>query len=98
MTRLQIELDEQKLEVLEGLMETCGLRTKKDLINNALALLEWAIREREKGNIITSLNEGESKYKEVLLPIFSHVRSHVPKPPSSEVKEMVSGFPEKAVR
>jgi Arc/MetJ family transcription regulator len=73
MTRLQIELDESKLKSLEELMRACGLRTKKDLINNALALLEWAVRERQRGNAIVSLDEGNDKYKEVYLPIFAHV-------------------------
>ncbi len=81
MTRLQIELDESKVEGLEELMRVCGLRTKKDLINNALALLEWAVRERQKGNAIVSLDEDSERYKEVYLPIFAHLETcAIPRP------------------
>jgi hypothetical protein len=66
--RLQIELSPQKLTQLEELMESTGLATKKDLINNALTLLTWAVRETKNGRMIVSL-DGESKqYKEILLP------------------------------
>jgi len=71
MTRIQIELADEKLSQFEQLMKKCGIRTKKDLINNALAVLEWTVSEKEKGNIIASVNEEENKYKELCLPILS---------------------------
>jgi hypothetical protein len=70
MTRIQIEVADEKLSQFEKLMERCSIRTKKDLINNALTLLEWAVGERERGNIIASVNEAEDRYKEVCLPVF----------------------------
>ena len=75
MTRIQIEMADDKLSHLEQLMEKCGIRTKKEFINNALALLEWAIEEKEKGNILASVDEDQDRYKEVCLPGLSHVRS-----------------------
>ena len=76
MTRIQIELAEDKLSQYELLMNKCGIRTKKDLLNNALTLLEWAVREREKGALITSFYEVENKYREFCLPIFSNIESN----------------------
>ena len=73
MTRLQIELADERLKQYEQLMEKCGIRTKKDLINNALTLLEWAVRELEKGNIVVSLDEEENRYKELCLPALSNI-------------------------
>ena len=70
MTRLQIELADGKLAEYEQLMEKCGIRTKKDLINYALTMLDWAVGETEKGNIIASLDESQDRYKELCLPIF----------------------------
>jgi hypothetical protein len=73
MNRIQIEFSDERISQIEKLMEKCGIRTKKDLINNALTLLEWAARERESRRIIASIDESEDKYKEVLLPIFSNI-------------------------
>jgi hypothetical protein len=66
--RLQIELSTDKLRQLEDLMEDTGLATKKDLVNNALTLLTWAVRETKIGRKIVSLDEQSKQYKEILLP------------------------------
>jgi hypothetical protein len=71
MARIQFELSEEKLNELESLMEETGVRTKKDLFNNALTLLEWAIAERKAGRIIASVDEKENKYKEIVMPVLS---------------------------
>lgn len=74
--RVQFELSEERVKELENLMEETKTKTKKDLLNNALSLLEWAIDERKVGRIIASVNEKENKYKEVIMPILSNVKSN----------------------
>jgi len=74
-TRLQIELSPEMLHQLEDLMRTTGLATKKELVNNALTLLTWAVREVEGGSLIVSLDEKERRYKEFLLPALTHAAS-----------------------
>jgi Arc/MetJ family transcription regulator len=39
-TRVQFELDDDQIAELEELRELGGLRTKKDLLNNAITLLK----------------------------------------------------------
>ena len=73
--RLQIELSSEKLSQLEELMADTGLATKKDLVNNALTLLTWAVREAQKGRVIVSLDEDGKQPKEILLPALNHVAS-----------------------
>ena len=46
--RIQFELSESKIKELEALMEETGVKTKKDILNNALSFLEWAIKERKR--------------------------------------------------
>lgn len=75
MTRIQIELPDEKVKELESLMKDAGLKTKKDFISNALTLLVWAIRERQAGRIIASVDENEKKYKEILLPALENMAS-----------------------
>jgi hypothetical protein len=88
-TRIQIELSDENLSRYEKLMEKCGVRTKKDLINNALTLLEWAIRERENGRVIASVDEKTEKYKEVLLPIFASIPLNDERPANKADGELV---------
>lgn len=70
--RVQFELNEQGIKELEKLMEATNVATRKDLFNNALTLLEWAVKERQKGRIIASVNETEEKYKEIEMPVLSN--------------------------
>lgn len=69
--RVQFEMTDGKFKEFEELMKRVGVKTKKDLINNALTLLEWAVNERKTGRIIASVDEKEQKYKEVIMPILS---------------------------
>ncbi len=74
MTRIQFELSEEKVKELEKLMEETGLRTKKDFLNNAITLFEWAVKERKAGHILASVDEEAEKYTEILMPSLSTVK------------------------
>jgi hypothetical protein len=71
MARIQFELTEGQLKELERLMERSGVRTKKDLLNNALTILEWALNEKGAGRIIASVDEEHDRYKELVMPILA---------------------------
>jgi hypothetical protein len=73
MVRLQFELTEGQLKELKAIMEKTKVRTKKNLINNALTLFEWAVQEKERGRIIASVDEASEKYKEVTMPALSAI-------------------------
>lgn len=75
--RLQIEIEQEQMAELERFQELGGLRTKKDLLNNALTLLKWAARERGQGNAIVSLNEREQVRKELEMPFLETYASNV---------------------
>lgn len=81
MARVQFELPDERINELEDLMKEAHINTKKDLFNNALTLLIWALNERREGRIIASVNEHENKYKELVMPILSNV------PPRSNTNE-----------
>ena len=73
MSRIQFELSDDKVAELEKLMAESGIKTKKELFNNALTLLEWAIKERRAGKTIASVDEKANRYKELLMPVLSAV-------------------------
>jgi hypothetical protein len=78
--RIQIELPEDRVRELETLMEQTGTNTKKDLLNNALTLFEWAVNERRAGRIIASVDEHEKRYKEVVMPTLERAMHKSPAP------------------
>jgi len=78
MPRLQIDVTETQVQDLEQLvneLKEFGIGTKKDLFNNALALFEWAIRERKRGRIIAGIDEGAEKFHEVHMPVLDRIRA-----------------------
>ena len=65
MTRLQLELSDTYDGLIDKLQLLCDLRTKKDVIENALLLLGWAATETSRGLSIAAVDEGRRVYKEV---------------------------------
>lgn len=72
--RLQIEMDENRMKELEFLMQECGIRTKKDLINNALTLFKWVVNKRKSGHEIAAVNSESNRHIEFDMPALSAVR------------------------
>jgi hypothetical protein len=68
MARLQLDLSETHDEVITMLMEKCDLRTKKDVVENALILLGWAATEAQHGHIIAAVDEKRQVFKELQTP------------------------------
>lgn len=68
MKRYQFELPDEKASELEALMQETGITTTKELINNAITLLFWSVREVRTGRVIASVDESDGRYKEVLIP------------------------------
>ena len=71
--RLQFEVPEEQNKNIETLMKEVGLRTKKDLFNNAMTLLNWAVKQYKAGRIIASVDEQMENYRELVMPIFDNV-------------------------
>jgi hypothetical protein len=71
--RIQFEMPEDKAKELDALMNEIGVQTKKDLFNNALTLLKWAIKETKRRRSIASVDEKNGKYRELQMPALSNV-------------------------
>lgn len=71
--RFQWEVPAERAQQIEDLMESTGLRSKTDFVNNALTLLVWAVREVEAGRVIATVDEQGNRYREVLLPALENV-------------------------
>jgi len=73
--RLQFEMTRERIQELDDLVNRLGLKTRANLLNEALTLYEWALRELESGRIIASLDEEKDQYKEIEMPGFLAVKS-----------------------
>ena len=73
--RLQFEIDEDALQELDQLQRLGSLRTKKDLLNNAITLLQWAVRQRTAGRAIMSVGEDGSQ-RELEMPFLETASSN----------------------
>ncbi|MDJ0920576.1 MAG: hypothetical protein QNI84_05570 [Henriciella sp.] len=62
--RLQLELSDTYTQMIERLIPLCDLRTKKDVVENALTLLGWAAAEASKGRSIASIDDSEETVRE----------------------------------
>ena len=76
--RLQFEIDEGWLQELEELRRLGGLRRKKDLLNNALTLLRWAVKQRLNGRTIVSVGQDDSE-RELEMPYLEAVAASATK-------------------
>jgi hypothetical protein len=74
--RLQLELTEERMKYFDKLVVECGLRTRKDLFDNALTLLDWALEEIRNGNKIACVNQNDKRMELLRMPIFDHVKQH----------------------
>ena len=66
--RVQLDLDRPGVELLEELKEKTGGKTYKEVFNNAITLLDWAVRQRQEGRVVASLDETNMNYKELQMP------------------------------
>lgn len=74
MARLQLDLSDTTDEIIDTLMVMCDLRTKKDVVENALMLLGWAANEAQHGHSIAAIDEKNQVFKEVQTPALMGAR------------------------
>lgn len=71
--RIQLEMPEARVQELKKLMEDAGFETYKDLFNNSLTLLEWAINEVKNGKVLASVDEQSEKYRVLVMPFLERM-------------------------
>jgi hypothetical protein len=88
--RIQLDLDEVGMKLLDELKAATGSKTHKELFNNAITLLDWAISQRQSGRIVASLDESSKNYKELQMPALEYAASQM----SNEVSRKTARFHE----
>ena len=72
--RIQFDLPEATVDDLKTLMKTVGVETYKDLVNNSITLLNWAVSEVQAGRKVAAIDESAGKYRELAMPILEYAR------------------------
>ncbi len=73
MTKIEFLLEDEKRDQIRVLEAACGFTGPKDLLNNALTIFEWMVREISEGRIIGSIDEKNSKYKELSMEFMMNI-------------------------
>ena len=71
--RIQIEINDEERDAIDALILKAGLKTKKELFNNALAIFEWALNEKKNGRSIASIDKDNEVIRELLMPTLSRI-------------------------
>jgi hypothetical protein len=71
--RVQIEMPVSKLEELDRIRELAGMRTRKELFDNALTLFARAVAEGQLGHRIAFLDEEGDRYLVLAMPALDAV-------------------------
>ena len=71
--RLQLELPQERVDELKGLMDETRAESYKELFNNALSVFDWAVGEVKKGNSIAAVNEDDEVYRVLVIPALEGV-------------------------
>lgn len=72
-TRVQFNVSDRKLADLDEMQAKLGLSTRKDLFDNAMTLLRWAVRKKEEGLTIAAV-DGNNPHRELEMPALQHIR------------------------
>lgn len=68
LVRFQVEVRKSYLKVLRALQDAGGVSSNKELFNNAIALLQWAVTQKQKGYSIAAVTEEGMVKRELVLP------------------------------
>jgi len=89
MIRIQLDLPEDQVQELDELMKETKIVTRKDLINNALTLFQWAAKSKRAGRIVASLDEATGTARELVMPALENVFAQ---PPAKQPKTNLAQF------
>lgn len=75
--RIQFDVDAGRIEEIDEAMRRAGLKTRRELFDHALTLMEWAIDESLKGRQIATIDEASGRFQLVMMPALrSAMRAH----------------------
>lgn len=72
--QVQLTINNTLYKEFQKLRIDTGLSTDAEVLNNALAIFDWAVKERKRGRSIASVDEINMKFKELWTPALEYVK------------------------
>jgi hypothetical protein len=73
--RVSFDVRRAQVEIMDKMKEDCGLSSHGELINSAMTLFHWAIKESKKGRRLASVDPSDEKILELIeMPTLKFVR------------------------
>jgi hypothetical protein len=63
--QIWVEIDEAGAAALDQIKASSGLRDYREVLNEGIAILEWAIKQQAAGKIVATLDEKTRSYKKL---------------------------------
>ncbi len=70
---LELDISDSTLDRLQRIRRLLGLRTTRELFQNALVILCWIVSEKQGGRAILSIDRKTGAQKELTLPSLKRV-------------------------
>ena len=81
--RLNFEFSEARIQDLKDLQSETDSDSMKELFNNALTMLEWAVKEVKSGNEIAAVSEDDKVYRVFITPLLERVAKRYRREPAT---------------
>jgi hypothetical protein len=72
--RVQFDLTESAVSRIDELISLSEASTRKNYVENALVLMEWALAMAQKGYTIAAVDENSDSFREVTSPLIANIR------------------------
>ncbi|MEO1201814.1 MAG: hypothetical protein AAFX10_03835 [Pseudomonadota bacterium] len=66
--RITFEATNDQLEMIEELMDSTDIGTKREFLSNAISLMKWAVDKVSAGSVVAAVNEDDKIYRELQMP------------------------------
>lgn len=74
MPKLVFEFTDEQMQAFETFINECGVADHKEVIDNSMSLLQFAVNAIKSGRIVATVDEQAKKYYEFTLPIFKKIK------------------------
>lgn len=76
--RKNFEFSPQTVDLIHKLQEICAIRTEREVLEEGLALLSWAVTEVRKNRTVGSFNEADNRLREITTRALTAARDYTP--------------------
>lgn len=70
--KIQMEVPDWVASQVDQLKDVTGSADYKELFNNAMALLAWAVQQRVAGNSVASIDPGAKEFRRLQMPALEY--------------------------